>query len=78
MRNAKFLAMQQAVIDYINSRIPEDPNKAHIGTVDGGRVVIGEKSFPFKAAVDLFFGDGNRVACIRPDNSSSAVVVGVL
>lgn len=75
---ANFSEMNRAIINYINANIPEDPNKAHIGTVSGNRVVIGDKSYSFIPTVDLYFGDGDRVACLRPDNSSQAVVVGVL
>ena len=75
---ANFSAMNRAIIDYINANIPEDPNKAHIGTVKSGRVVIADKSYSYVPAVDLYFGEGSRVACLRPDNSNDAIVVGVL
>lgn len=78
MRNANFLSMQKAIIDYINSQIPKDQNKAHIGTVRGGRVVIGNSAFSYVPTVDMYFGEGSRVACIRPENTNEAVVVGVL
>jgi len=73
-----FSGMNRAIIDYINANIPADPNKAHIGTISGERVVIGSKSYNFVPTVDLYFGEGSRVACILPDNSNSAAVVGVL
>ena len=76
--SADFSAMNQAVVDYINANIPKDTNKAHIGTVSGNRVVVGNKSYSYTPAVDMYFGDGDRVACILPDNSNSAVVVGVV
>lgn len=75
--SANFSAMNQAIMDYIRANIPQDPNKAHIGTVSGNRVIIGEKSYDFIPTVDLYFGDNSRVACILPEHSSSAVVVGV-
>ena len=70
--------MNRAIINYINAQIPEDPNKAHVGTVSGNRVIIGDKSFSYVPTVDMYFGNGDRVACLRPDNSSQAIVVGVL
>ena len=74
---ANFSAMNRAILDYIDSKIPKDVNKAQIGTVSGDRVVIGNKSFGFTPTVDLYFGDGDRVACLLPDNANSAAVVGV-
>ena len=73
-----FSALNQAIISYINSKIPKDPNKAYVGTVAGDQVFIGNKSYAFIPTVDLYFGDGDRVACILPDNLNSAAVVGVL
>lgn len=73
-----FSAMNRAILDYIDSKIPKDTNKAHIGTVVGGRVVIGEKSYQYIPTVDMYFGDGDRVACILPEQTNSAAVVGVL
>lgn len=73
-----FAAMNRAIIDYINAKIPKDPNKAHVGTVNGNRVVIGNKSFSFVPTVDMYFGDGDRVACILPEQTNSAAIVGVM
>ena len=69
--------MKRAVIDYINANIPEDTNYAHIGTVKGNRVVIGNKSYAYDPAVDMYFGDGSEVYCILPNECNSAAVVGV-
>ena len=73
-----FSAMNKSILDYINAKIPKDTNKAQIGVVSGDRVIIGNNSFPYTPTVDMFFGDKSRVACIRPDNSNSVAVVGVL
>lgn len=77
-KSASFLEMQQAIIRYIQSNIPKDPNKAHIGKVQDGRVIIGNSSYLYVPTVDLYFGNGDKVACLRPDNTNSAVVVGVM
>lgn len=75
---ANFSAMNRAILNYIDSKIPKDTNQAHIGTVSGNRVVIGNKSYGYIPTVDLYFGDGDRVACILPEQINSAAVVGVL
>ena len=73
-----FSAMNSAILRYIDAHIPKDPNKAHIGRVENNRVVIGNSSYTFIPTVDLYFGDGSNVACIRPDNANEAVIVGVV
>lgn len=75
--SANFSAMNRAILSYIDSKIPKDTNKAQIGVVSGNRVVIGNKSYSFTPTVDLYFGDNSRVACILPENSNSAAIVGV-
>lgn len=74
---ADFSDMNRAIINYIDSKIPKDTNKAQIGIVQGNRVIIGNKSYPYTPTVDMYFGTGSRVACILPDGSNSAFVVGV-
>ena len=76
--NVNLSAMTNAILKYIDSKIPKDPNKAHIGRVDNKRVVIGNSSYSFIPTVDLYFGNGSNVACIRPDNANEAVIVGVV
>lgn len=76
--SSDFSAMNRAIINYIDSKIPKDMNKAHVGTVSGSRVIIGNQSFAYVPTVDMYFGDGSRVACILPENTNSAAVVGVL
>lgn len=75
---ANFTDMNQAIINYIKANIPTDPNKAYVGTVSGNQVFIGNKSYAFTPTIDLYFGDGDKVACLLPDNYNSAAVVGVL
>lgn len=72
-----FSAMNRAIIDYINAKIPKDPNQAHVGFVKNKRVIIGNKSYSYTPTVDMYFGDGDRVACLLPDNAISAAIVGV-
>ena len=74
---ANFSEMNRAILNYIDSKIPKDTNQAQKGVVQGNRVVIGNKSFSYTPTVDMYFGDGSRVACIIPDKSNNAAVVGV-
>ena len=77
-KSASILEMQQAIMRYIQNNIPKDPNKAHIGTVKDGRVIIGNSAYHYIPTVDMYFGNGDKVACLRPDNTNSAIVVGVM
>lgn len=74
---ANFSEMNRAILNYIDSKIPKDTNQAHIGIVNGNRVVINNKTYSYTPTVDMFFTDGYRVACLLPENSNTAAVVGV-
>ena len=74
---ADFSEMNRAIINYNDSKIPKDKNLAQKGIVQGDRVIIGNKSYSYTPTVDMYFGTGSRVACILPENSNSAAVVGV-
>ena len=69
--------MQQAIVAYIKKNIPEDMNKAHLGRVNGNRVTIDEKSYPYIITVDRYVADGDYVYCLLPDKRNVAVIVGV-
>lgn len=75
--SANFSAMNRAIIDYIDSKIPKDINQAHVGIVNGNRIIIGNNSYGFIPTVDMYFGEGDKVACLLPANTNSAAVVGV-
>lgn len=77
MKSNAILEMQNAVKDYIRRSLPKVENKAVTGLVQGGRVVVGNKSYPYVPTVDLYFGDGDSVACLLPDSGNIAAVVGV-
>lgn len=70
-------SMQWAIINYIESRIPKDKNKAHIGRIHDGTVIIGNKTLSYLPVVDMYFGEGDNVACILPEQTNQAVIVGV-
>lgn len=76
--SVSYSGMNNAIIAYINSKIPKDQNKAHIGTVRGNSVIIGNTSYSYYPTVDLYFGDGDKVACLLPENTSEVAVVGVI
>lgn len=69
--------MQRAVIDYVQKSIPADKNFAVLGRVNGDKVTIGEKSYPFVVKVDHYVADGDYVYCILPDTRNVAAIVGV-
>lgn len=75
--SSAILTMQNAIISYINAHIPKDPNQAHIGTINGNRVVIANKSYAYDPAVDIFFQNGDKVYCLLPNGSNIAAIVGV-
>lgn len=76
-RAASIEIMQQAIINYIQRNIPQDKNFAHLGRVEGRRVIIGSRSYPYISTVDDFFSDGDFVYCILPKAQNIAAIVGV-
>ena len=75
-KEASFLSMQQAILRYINSRIPKDKNCAQLGIIRGGAVTIGNKKYSASLVNDMYFGDGDQVVCLIPDTGGSAAVIG--
>lgn len=49
--------------------------KAQRGVIEGGKVRIGARSYPMKAAVDADTGDGSRV-WVQIARDGTAVVIG--
>lgn len=73
------LAMQRAIIRYIEARIPKDINKAQTGIVDNGKVHLPNgRTLKLDPVTDIYYTNGSRVACIIPDSGKVAAVVGVL
>lgn len=70
-------SMQKAVLGYIQKNMPDDKNYALLGRVNGDRVTIGEKSYPYVVKVDQYVSDGDYVYCILPDTRNVAAIVGV-
>ena len=77
-KESAIAAMQHAILRYINSRIPKDKNNALFGIVDGGIVHLADgRNLKYETTTDIYFGDGSKVACIVPDSSNKAAIVGV-
>ncbi len=70
------LEMNNAIISYIKRNLPKDKNRAIAGRVQGGRVIAGNNSYPFIPVADIYFGNGDSVACLLPNSGNTAVVVG--
>lgn len=77
MSRVNLQGMQSAIINYIKSKIPKDKNFAYSGRVEGNRVIIGNKSYPYVTTVDDYISDGSLVYCILPNSGNVAAVVGV-
>ena len=77
MASQAIVNMQRAIISYINSEIPKDTNRAYFGYVKGKRVIIGNRSYKYDPVTDIYFSNGDRVACILPNSGNTAAVVGV-
>lgn len=71
--------MKKAVSNMVTQAIyvRTQNQKVKRGLVQGGSVVIGNRVFPYTAAVDMYFSDGDVVWCLIPDGGRRAVVVGV-
>ena len=69
-------AMQNAIIRYINSKIPKDTNKAQVGTVNGKYITVGNRTYYGDPVTDSYYGDGDRVYCLLPNSGRTAAVIG--
>ncbi len=80
MKANAIIAMTNAIKAYIKRNLPKekDINRAVIGRVNGGRVIVGNNSYPYTPTVDVYFGSGDNVACLLPNSVNGAVVVGVV
>ena len=56
-----------------NSQVVE--SQAHRGRIQNGRIHIGERSYPFRAAVDCNTSDGSLV-WVQISRGGTAVIVG--
>lgn len=71
-----FSAMNRAIINYIESRIPKDTNKAVKGTYYGDSVLIGNKRYETDIVSDMWYDYGDTVYCLLPDSGLKAAIVG--
>lgn len=68
--------MQNTIKTWAKANMPKDKNKSVTGVVQGGRVIVGNQSYPYIPVSDIYFGNGDRVVCLLPDSGQTAVVVG--
>lgn len=78
MRSANIKDMQEAVMSWVKANMPRDTNRAHFGRVCGNKILIGNQTYNYIPTVDLYFENGDSVACIMPDSGNVVAVVGVL
>lgn len=76
--SANIKDMQESVVDWVKANMPRDINRAYFGTVHGNKIIIGNRSYDYIPTVDLYFEDGDSVACIMPNGGNTVAVVGVL
>lgn len=74
--SASINRMKQAVINYVRRNLPRDENQAKIGTISGGRILIGNKNYRYDTAVDMSLQNGDSVCCLTPGSGNKAVIVG--
>lgn len=75
--SVNFFAMNRAIINYINSKIPKDRNNAVRGTYQGNsKVLIGNKTYEADLVSDMVYSKGDSVYCLLPDSGYKAAVVG--
>lgn len=71
-------SMQTAIIRYIDSKIPKNSNQAQTGIIKGNKVLLTNgRTYLTDPITDIYYGDGSKVACLIPDGSNTAAVVGV-
>ena len=71
-------SMQTAVLRYINSKIPKNSNQAQTGIIKGNKVLLTNgRTYRTDPVTDIYYGDGSKVACLVPEGSNTAAVVGV-
>ena len=71
------LSMQNAIIKYIDSKIPKNNNQAQIGTISGGYVRSTDgRTYRAEPTVNIYYGDGSKVVYAVAGNT--AAVLGVV
>ena len=70
--------MQQAIVKYVQSNLPKDRNNAVVGSIQGGNLVIANKTYACNPLVDDFFLNGDKVLCLLPESGRTAAIIGKL
>ncbi|MBR1727927.1 MAG: hypothetical protein IJ728_14395 [Selenomonadaceae bacterium] len=76
LQKPKILEMQQSIKDYVQRKLPKDKNNAVTGILNGNRVIINNKAYPYQITIDDYIEDGDNVCCILPNSGSIAAIVG--
>ena len=75
--STNFFAMNRAIINYIDSKIPKNRNNAVRGIYRGNnQVLIGNKTYEADLVSDMVYSRGDSVYCLLPDSGYKAAVVG--
>ena len=74
---ANFSAMNRAIVNYIDSKIPKVRNSATVGIYCGNnKVLIGSKTYEADLVSDMVYSKGDSVYCLLPDSGYTAAIVG--
>ena len=73
---ADFSAMNRAIINYVNSRLPKDKNRTVKGILSGDNVIIGNKKYYADMVSDMYYRNGDEVYCLLPESGYKVAVVG--
>jgi len=76
MASSKISEMQQAIKSYIRRNLPKDKNNAVKGQLQGSRVIINNKSYPYEITIEERIEVGDTVVCLLPDSGNVAAIVG--
>lgn len=75
--SANFSAMNRAILNYVDSKIPKDRNNAVKGFYRGNsQVLIGNKTYDADLVSDMVYSIGDSVFCLLPDSGYKAAIVG--
>lgn len=70
-------ALQNAITNYIDSKVKKQNNTAIRGTIkENNKVLVNGRLLDYDSAVDVQFSVNEYVWCIMSDNQSLAVIIG--
>lgn len=79
MNTAAISTMQNAVKNYLRkvaeSKTSNNNGGVVQGKIQGSNILVGNKSYPYEPAVDVYYKDGDSVWCLLT-TGNNAVIVG--